>query len=70
MREEFLRSAADQLKTPVTSLGLTLQRMENVRTEEERRVFFEMTKRGQRELERTVTDLLGTARKESMKDLQ
>lgn len=70
MREEFLRSAADRLKTPVTSLGLALQRMENVQTEEERRVFFEMAKRGQRELEQTVTDLLDTARKETRKDLQ
>lgn len=64
MREEFLRTAADRLKTPVTSLGLALQRMEEVQSEEERRVFFEMAKRGQRELSQAVEEVLETARKE------
>lgn len=60
MREEFLRTAADRLKTPVTSLGLALQRMEDMQSEGERRAFFEMAKRGQRELSQAVE----TARKE------
>lgn len=64
MREEFLRTAADRLKTPVTSLGLALQRMEDVQSEEERRKFFEMAKRGQRELSQAVEEVLETARKE------
>lgn len=62
--EEFLRNAADRLKTPVTSLGLALQRMEDVQSEEERRKFFEMAKRGQRELSQAVDEVLETARKE------
>lgn len=64
MREEFLRTAADRLKTPITSLGLALQRMENVQSEEERRAFFEMAKRGQRELSQAVEEVLETARKD------
>lgn len=64
MREEFLRTAADRLKTPVTSLGLALQRMEDVQSEEERRKFFEMAKRGQRELSQAVEEVLETTRKE------
>lgn len=64
MREEFLRTAADRLKTLVTSLGLALQRMEDVQSEEERRAFFEMAKRGQRELSQAVEEVLETARKE------
>lgn len=64
MREEFLRTAADRLKTPVTSLGLALQRMEDVQSEEERREFFEMAKRGQQELSQAVEEVLETARKD------
>lgn len=64
MKEEFLRTAADRLKTPITSLGLALQRMEDVQSEEERRVFFEMAKRGQRQLSQAVDEVLETARKE------
>ena len=64
MREEFLHTAADRLKTPVTTLGLALQRMENVQTEEERRAFFEMAKRGQRELSQAVEEMLDIARRQ------
>ena len=64
MREEFLCAAADRLKTPVTTLGLALQRMEGVQSEEERRKFFEMAKRGHRELSEAVEEVLETARKE------
>lgn len=63
MREEFL-CAADRLKTPVTTLGLALQRMENVQSEEERRAFFEMAKRGQRELSQAVEEMLDIARRQ------
>lgn len=62
--EEFQRYATDRLKTPVTSLGLALQRMEEVQSEEERRRFFEMAKRGQRELSQAVEEVLETARKD------
>lgn len=64
MRKEFLQTASDRLKTPVTSLGLALQRMEDVQSEEERKKFIEMAKRGQRELEQAVEDVLDTARNE------
>lgn len=39
MQKEFLHTAADRLKTPVTTLGLALQRMEDVKTEDERKKF-------------------------------
>jgi hypothetical protein len=35
-----------------------------VQSEEERRIFFEMAKRGQRELSEAVEEVLETARKE------
>lgn len=64
MREKFLRTAADRLKTPVTSLGFAFQRMEDMQSEGEHRAFFEMAKRGQRELSQAVEEVLETARKE------
>ena len=62
--EGFLCYATDRLKTPVTSLGLALQCIEDVQSEEERRIFFKMAKRGQRELSEAVEEVLETARKE------
>lgn len=64
MRDAFLRTASDRLKTPVTVLGLALQRLEEVRTEEERRQFLEMALRGQRELKGAVEEVLNEARRE------
>lgn len=64
MRDAFLRTASDRLKTPVTVLGLALQRLEEVRTEEERRQFLEMALRGQRELKEAVEEVLNEARRE------
>ena len=65
MRASFLRTASDRLKTPVTPLGLALQRLEQVRSEEERRAFLQMVLRGQREPEQAVKDVLDTAREEN-----
>lgn len=62
MREAFLRAASDRLKTPVTTLGLALQRLEEVQTEEEREIFLQMALRGQRELRQAVEDVLDAAR--------
>ena len=64
MRDAFLRTASDRLTTPVTVLGLALQRLEEVRTEEERRQFLEMALRGQRELKEAVEEVLNDARGE------
>lgn len=64
IREAFLRYASDRLKTPVTVLGLALQRLEEVQTEEERRQYLEMALRGQRELKAAVDEVLDDARKE------
>lgn len=65
MREAFLRAASDRLKTPVTMLGLALQRLEDVQTEEERKRFLEMALRGQRELKQAVEEVLDAARAEN-----
>lgn len=65
MREAFLRAASDRLKTPVTTLGLALQRLEDVQTEEERKMFLEMALRGQRELKQAVEEVLDAARAEN-----
>lgn len=62
--EEFLRYATDRLKTPVTVMELALQRMEEARSEEERREFLEMAKRGQQKLVQAVEEVLETARKD------
>nr|WP_308624693.1 histidine kinase dimerization/phospho-acceptor domain-containing protein [uncultured Eisenbergiella sp.] len=62
MREAFLRAASDRLKTPVTTLGLALQRLEEVQTEEERKRFLQMALRGQREMKQAVEEVLETAR--------
>lgn len=62
MREAFLREASDRLKTPVTTLGLALQRLEEVQSEEERKAFLQMALRGQRELRQAVEEVLDTAR--------
>lgn len=40
MRASFLRTASDRLKTPVTTLGLALQWLEQVRSEEEDGPFY------------------------------
>lgn len=69
MREEFLRTAADRLKTPITALGLALQRMEDVQTEEERRAFLEMAKRGQKELTQAVSEVLDAARGDEKEEM-
>lgn len=61
-REEFLCYAADRLKTPVTVMGLALQRLEDVQTEEERQKFLEMAKRGQQEINLAVEEVLKAAR--------
>lgn len=63
MRDASLRTASNRLKTPVTVLGLALQRLEEVRTEEERRQFLEMALRGQRELKEAVEEVLNDARR-------
>lgn len=57
-----LRWSCDRLGTPVTALGLAMQRLEAVRTEEEHRQFWAMAKRSQRELGRTVAAVLEEAR--------
>ena len=62
MREAFLHAASDRLKTPVTTLGLALQRLEEVQTEEERKRFLQMALRGQRELKQAVEEVLEAAR--------
>lgn len=61
--EEFLRYATDRLKTPVTIMGLALQRMEEAQNEEEHGEFLEMAKRGQQNLEQAVQEVLDTARR-------
>lgn len=61
------KRAADRLKTPVTTLGLALQRMEDARSDKERRAFFEMAKRGQKELNRAVEEVLEASRTERNK---
>lgn len=61
--EEFQRYAADRLKTPVTVMGLALQRMDGAQDEGERRKAFEMAKRGQQSLEQAVREVLDTARR-------
>lgn len=63
-REEFLRLASDRLKTPVTTLGLALQRLEEAHTEKERKEFLEMAKRGQQEMGRAVEEVLNKARQD------
>lgn len=63
MREEFFCAATDRLKTPITSLGLTLQRMEDLQSEEDPSAFFEMAKRGHGELSQAVEEVLETARR-------
>lgn len=62
--EEFLRYATDRLKTPVTVMGLALQRMEEARSEEERGESLEMAKRGQQKLVQAVEEVLETARRD------
>lgn len=66
MREALLRTASDRLKTPVTTLGLALQRLEEVQTEEERERFLQMALRGQRELKQAVEEVLDAARAENL----
>lgn len=68
MREAFLRAASDRLKTPVTTLGLALQRLEDVQTEEERERFLQMALRGQRELRQAVEEVLDAARAENRQE--
>lgn len=68
MREAFLRDASDRLKTPVTTLGLALQRLEEVQNEEERKSFLQMALRGQRELRQAVEEVLDAARAENRQE--
>lgn len=64
--EEFLRYATDRLKTPVTVMGLALQRMDGAQDEEERGEFLEMAKRGQQNLEQAVQEVLDMARRKQV----
>ena len=63
-----LRWACDQLRTPMTALVLAMQRLEEVGTEEERRQFWAMAKRSQRELGRAVAAVLEEAQAEQRRE--
>lgn len=62
MKDAFWAQAAHDLKTPVTAMGLAIQRLETIRDDAQRRRFTTALGRSQREIAHLVSNLLDTSR--------
>lgn len=62
MKNEFLNQASHDLKTPVASMGLALQRLEDAKDETQRGRFLSAARRGHTDMARLVGNLLSIAR--------
>lgn len=62
MKSEFLNQASHDLKTPVAAMGLSLQRLEDVKDETRRGRFLSAARRGHADMSRLVGNLLSVAR--------
>lgn len=62
LKTEFLNQASHDLKTPVAAMGLALQRLEDVRDEQQRARFLAAARRSQGDMARLVGNLLSAAR--------
>lgn len=65
MKTAFLNQASHDLKTPVAAMGLALQRLVDVKDEDQRRRFLSAAQKNHADMARLVSNLLSAARLET-----